>query len=86
MRPNFHIIYSILFLLISCGGSKSDINDPILSNTNNTNTGNTNNTNTGNTNNTNTGNTNTTQSYTFNNELVWRTNLINHFFLQINGT
>jgi len=80
MRSNFYIIYSILFLLISCGGSKSDINDPILSNTNNTNTGNTNNTNTGNTNNTNTGNTNTTQSYTFNNELVWSDEFDQPFF------
>ena len=65
-----------MLLLISCGGSKSDINDPTLSNSSNYNNSNTNlNTNTGNNTNvtptTPTTPTTSTQSYTFNNELVW---------------
>ena len=63
MSPNFRLISFFLLLLISCGGSKSDINDPILSNNNNSNT------NTGN--NTNTNSTTPSQAYVFNNELVW---------------
>ena len=69
MSSNFHLLHLILLLLVSCGGSKSDVNDPILSNSgnlNNTNTTVTNN----NSSNANTTNT-TTQSYTFNNDLVW---------------
>ena len=61
--------YIYVFLLVSCGGSKSDVNDPILSNSGNLN--NTNNTSTTTTTNTNTSSTSTTQSYTFNNDLVW---------------
>ena len=63
MSPNFRLISFFLLLLISCGGSKSDINDPILSNNNNSTT------NTGN--NTNTNSTTPSQAYVFNNELVW---------------
>jgi beta-glucanase (GH16 family) len=56
MSPNFRLISFFLLLLISCGGSKSDVNDPILSNSGNYN---------------NTTPNNPTQSYSFNNELVW---------------
>ena len=69
MSSNFRSIYLVLFLLVSCGGSKSDVNDPILSNSGNVN--NTNNTSTTTTTNTNTSSTSATQSYTFNNDLVW---------------
>ena len=69
MSSNFRLIYLVLFLLVSCGGSKSDVNDPILSNSGNLN--NTNNTSTTTTTNTNTSSTSATQSYTFNNDLVW---------------
>ena len=60
MSPYFKLISLLLLLLISCGGSKSDVNDTILSNS-------------GNYNNltTNTITNNPTQSYSFNNELVW---------------
>ena len=76
MNSYLQFISFLVLLLISCGGSKSDVNDPTLSNSGNYNNSNTNlNTNTSN-------NTNTTpktptnpstpsQSYTFNNELVW---------------
>ncbi len=60
MSPYFKLISLLLLLLISCGGSKSDVNDTIL-------------TNSGNYNNliTNTIPNNPSQSYSFNNELVW---------------
>ena len=60
MSPYFKLISLLLLLLISCGGSKSDVNDTIL-----TNSGNYNNLTT------NTIPNNPTQSYSFNNELVW---------------
>ena len=69
MSSNFRLIYLVMFLLVACGGSKSDVNDPILSNSGNVN--NTNNTSTTTTTNTNTSSTSATQSYTFNNDLVW---------------
>ena len=60
MSPYFKLISLLLLFLISCGGSKSDVNDTILSNS-------------GNYNNltTNTIPNNPSQSYSFNNELVW---------------
>ena len=76
MNSYLQFISFLVLLLISCGGSKSDVNDPTLSNSGNYNNSNTNlNTNTSN--NTNTAPTTPTtpttppQSYTFNNELVW---------------
>ena len=72
MSSNFRLIYLVLFLLVSCGGSKSDVNDPILSNSGNLN--NTNNTSTTTTTNTNTSSTSATQSY-----------LIRHLSQQITG-
>ena len=56
MNTYFQLISLLLLLLISCGGSTSDVNDTTLSNSGNYNnlTPNT-----------------PTQSYTFNNELVW---------------
>ena len=60
MSPYFKLISLLLLFLISCGGSKSDVNDTIL-----TNSGNYNNLTT------NTIPNNPTQSYSFNNELVW---------------
>ena len=60
MSPYFKLISLLLLLLISCGGSKSDVNDTIL-----TNSGNYNNLTT------NTIPNNPSQSYSFNNELVW---------------
>ena len=56
MSPYFKLISLLLLLLISCGGSKSDVNDTILSNSGNYNNSIPN---------------NPTQSYSFNNELVW---------------
>ena len=60
MSPYFKLISLLLLFLISCGGSKSDVNDTIL-----TNSGNYNNLTT------NTISNNPSQSYSFNNELVW---------------
>ena len=56
MSPYFQLISLLLLLLISCGGSTSDVNDTTLSNSGNYNNSTPN---------------NPTQSYTFNNELVW---------------
>ena len=56
MNTYFQLISLLLLLLISCGGSTSDVNDTTLSNSGNYNNS--------------TPNT-PTQSYTFNNELVW---------------
>ena len=56
MNAYFKLISLLLLLLISCGGSTSDVNDTTLSNSGNYNNS--------------TPNT-PTQSYTFNNELVW---------------
>ena len=56
MNTYFQLISLLLLLLISCGGSTSDINDTTLSNSGNYNSSTLN---------------NPTQSYTFNNELVW---------------
>ena len=56
MNTYFQLISLLLLLLISCGGSTSDVNDTTLSNSGNYN---------------NTTPNNPTQSYTFNNELVW---------------
>ena len=56
MNSYLQFISFLVLLLISCGGSKSDVNDPTLSNSGNYNNS--------------TSNT-PTQSYTFNNELVW---------------
>ena len=56
MNSYFRFLSFLVLLLISCGGSKSDVNDPTLSNSGNYNNS--------------TSNT-PTQSYTFNNELVW---------------
>tara|TARA_Y100001980_G_C14470818_1_gene251019 strand:+ start:68 stop:1006 length:939 start_codon:yes stop_codon:yes gene_type:complete len=60
MSPYFKLISLLLLFLISCSGSKSDVNDTILPNS-------------GNYNNltTNTIPNNPSQSYSFNNELVW---------------
>ena len=70
MNSYLQFISFLVLLLISCGGSKSDVNDPILSNSGNYNNSNTNlNTNTSN--NSSTTPTTPSQSYTFNNELVW---------------
>ena len=70
MNSYFQFISFLVLLLISCGGSKSDVNDPTLSNSGNYNNSNTN-SNTNTSNNTNTTPTTPSQSYTFNNELVW---------------
>ena len=56
MNTYFQLISLLLLLLISCGGSTSDVNDTILSNSGNYNNSTPN---------------NPTQSYSFNNELVW---------------
>ena len=56
MNTYFQLISLLLLLLISCGGSISDVNDTTLSNSGNYNNSTPN---------------NPTQSYTFNNELVW---------------
>ena len=56
MNTYFQLISLLLLLLISCGGSTSDVNDTTLSNFGNYNNSTPN---------------NPTQSYTFNNELVW---------------
>ena len=56
MNTYFQLISLLLLLLISRGGSTSDVNDTTLSNSGNYN---------------NTTPNNPTQSYTFNNELVW---------------
>ena len=56
MNSYLQFISFLVLLLISCGGSKSDVNDPTLSNSGNYN---------------NTTPNNPTQSYSFNNELVW---------------
>jgi len=56
MNTYFQLIPLLLLLLISCGGSTSDVNDTTLSNSGNYNNSTPN---------------NPTQSYTFNNELVW---------------
>ena len=70
MNSYLQFISFLVLLLISCGGSKSDVNDPTLSNSGNYNNSNTNlNTNTNS--NTNTNPSTPSQSYTFNNELVW---------------
>ena len=58
MKPKIFFLLSML-IIISCAGSKSDINDPILNNSSNT------------TNVNNNSNSNQTQVYTFKNELVW---------------
>ena len=60
MNSYFQLISLLLLLLISCGGSTSDVNDTTLSNSGNYNNSTTNTT-----------PNNPTQSYTFNNELVW---------------
>ena len=60
MNTYFQLISLLLLLLISCGGSTSDVNDSTLSNSGNYNNSSTNPT-----------STNPTQSYTFKNELVW---------------
>ena len=60
MNAYFRLISLLLLLLISCGGSTSDVNDTTLSNSGNYNNSTTNTT-----------PNNPTQSYTFNNELVW---------------
>ena len=62
MSSNFNQFIFLLLLLISCGGSKSDVNDPVYNNSNNS---------TNNQNNNSNSNTNTNQTYTFNNDLVW---------------
>ena len=56
MNASFQSISLLLLLLISCGGSSSDVNDTLLSNSGNYNNSTPN---------------NPTQSYSFNNELVW---------------
>ena len=56
MNAYFQLISLLLLLLISCGGSTSDVNDTTLSNSGNYNNSTPN---------------NPTQSYSFNNELVW---------------
>ena len=56
MNTYFQLISLLLLLLISCGGSTSDVNDTTLSNSGNYNNSTQN---------------IPTQSYTFNNELVW---------------
>ena len=56
MNTYFQLISLLLLLLISCGGSTSDVNDTTLSNSGNYNNSTPN---------------NPTQSYTFNDELVW---------------
>ena len=56
MNTYFQLISLLLLLLISCGGSTSDVNDTTLSNSGNYNNSTPN---------------IPTQSYTFNNELVW---------------
>ena len=56
MNTYFQLISLLLLLLISCGGSTSDVNDTTLSNSGNYNNLTPN---------------NPTQSYTFNDELVW---------------
>ena len=56
MNTYFQLISLLLLLLISCGGSTSDVNDTTLSNSGNYNNSTPN---------------NPTQSYSFNNELVW---------------
>ena len=56
MNSYLQFISFLVLLLISCGGSKSDVNDPTLSSSGNYNNSTLN---------------NPTQSYTFNNELVW---------------
>ena len=60
MNAYFQLISLLLLLLISCGGSTSDVNDTILSNSGNYNNSTINTT-----------PNNPTQSYSFNNELVW---------------
>ena len=60
MSPYFQLISLLLLLLISCGGSTSDVNDTTLSNSGNYNNSTINTT-----------PNNPTQSYSFNNELVW---------------
>ena len=56
MNTYFQLISLLLLILISCGGSTSDVNDTTLSNSGNYNNSTPN---------------NPTQSYTFNDELVW---------------
>ena len=58
MKPKIFFLLFML-ILISCAGSKSDTNDPILNNSNNITNVNSNNA------------SNQTQAYTFKNELVW---------------
>ena len=60
MNAYFQLISLLLLLLISCGGSTSDVNDTTLSNSGNYNNSTINTT-----------PNNPTQSYSFNNELVW---------------
>ena len=74
MKAYLNSVFFTLSLLISCGGSKSDVNDSILSGnvnqTSNLNQGSTNNQGSIN----NQGNTSSNQtntSYSFSNELVW---------------
>ena len=68
MKTYFNSFFLALSLLISCGGSKSDVNDSLMSGnvsqTSNLNQGNTNIQGNNSSNQTNT-------SYSFNNELVW---------------
>ena len=68
MKTYFNSFFLALSLLISCGGSKSDVNDSLMSGnvsqTSNLNQGNTNFQGNNSSNQTNT-------SYSFNNELVW---------------
>jgi beta-glucanase (GH16 family) len=68
MKTYFNSVFFALFLLISCGGSKSDINDSYLSGSINQNT----NLNQGSNNNQGNNNSNQTNpSYSFGNELIW---------------
>jgi beta-glucanase (GH16 family) len=68
MKAYFNYVFFVLFLLISCGGSKSDVNDSYLSGSINQNT----NLNQGSNNNQGNNTSNQTNpSYTFGNELIW---------------
>ena len=73
MNTYLQTLIFVSLAFISCSGSKSDVNDPILNNSNNSGSV-SNNSSANNNNNTTNNNTNTTtptNQYTFNNELVW---------------
>ena len=71
MNTYLHTFVFISLAFISCSGSKSDVNDPILNNSNNNGSVSNNSSNNNNTNTNNNANTTPTNQYTFNNELVW---------------